>query len=156
VARKAGSRAERTAAITLLEDRLLTLIAMSRSGVRMAASAVHPDLAPVGLLLLRRIQRDGPMTPGVAAEKLHVDKSVISRQTRQLEDIGLVKVTVDRADRRNRVVALTSAAVKRLDAAAPSGLEQWADMVADWEIADLNRAVELAGKLVERGKEIQG
>ena len=69
-----------------------------------SAQQVHPDLQPAGYKLLSAITRLGTANAHVLAEMFDMDKSVVSRQIRMLEDLGLVETRIDGRDGRVRVL----------------------------------------------------
>jgi DNA-binding MarR family transcriptional regulator len=58
-------------------------------------------------MLLARLVTDGPARPSALSAGMGVDLSVVSRQVAALETAGLVGRTVDQADRRASVIAVT-------------------------------------------------
>jgi DNA-binding MarR family transcriptional regulator len=131
--------ADRVAVLDRLETDLMAISARTRAGLRLAAAAVHPELPPFGILLLRNLEQCGASTAGALATRLEVDKSVISRQTKQLEQLGFVKVTTSSADRRNRVITLTRKANARLEVLDPGGAIRLEARLHDWSTSDLRR-----------------
>src|ERR1700755_3345303 len=66
------------------------------------------DIHPLGVIA------QGPCRPGQVAEKLCLDRSVISRQVAALVDAGLVDRASDPDDGRAELVSLTDAGRERL------------------------------------------
>ncbi|PTL72876.1 MarR family transcriptional regulator [Rathayibacter caricis DSM 15933] len=95
-------------ALAEVEEQITALAVQVRSAVRDAAAAIDPSLPPFGLRLLRMLERCGPVHASVAAERLGVDRSAISRQVRQLAELDMVEMTVDPDDGRARFLALTA------------------------------------------------
>ncbi|WP_164863456.1 MarR family winged helix-turn-helix transcriptional regulator [Agromyces sp. LHK192] len=91
-------------------------IVFNRARVVWAESAkqVHPELQPAGYKLLASIVRIGPTNAHVLAEHLDMDKSAVSRQVRQLEDLALVESRADERDGRARVLVATPLAQQRV------------------------------------------
>jgi DNA-binding MarR family transcriptional regulator len=145
----AGIPADRLAVIGLLEARMAAVAGRTRAGLRDAARAVHPDLQPFAIVLLRQLEQHGPMPPGALATQLDVDKSVISRQTRHLERLGLAEVSIDPADRRNRVIALTPAGAGRLREVGPGGTIRVHSRLHAWDTADLVLFAGYLGRLLD-------
>jgi len=106
----------RDEALQEVEDSLRRLTELVRARMRAAAKDVDPALSLFGLKVLQLLKGVGPLHPGAAAERLMVDKSVISRQSRQLEDLGLIEVQPDPMDGRARLLVLTQAAKERVTA----------------------------------------
>lgn len=135
--------AEVQAGVAAVEQRLAQLMDRVRLAHRDLALAVDPAMPPFGLKILRLIERQGPLPSGRIAEALAVDPSAVSRQLRQLEDLGLAAAAVDPADRRARIIELTEEGERRLAALGPQR-EQLSRFLSTWEADDLQR---LAGYL---------
>ena len=94
-------------AIADVEDELNMLFSRIRTVWKESAQQVHPDLQPAGYKLLSAITRLGTTNAHVLAETFEMDKSVVSRQIRMLEDLGLVETRIDERDGRVRVLVAT-------------------------------------------------
>ena len=94
-------------AIADVEDELSMLFSRIRTVWKESAQQVHPDLQPAGYKLLSAITRLGTTNAHVLAESFEMDKSVVSRQIRILEDLGLVETRIDERDGRVRVLVAT-------------------------------------------------
>jgi DNA-binding MarR family transcriptional regulator len=145
--REVGIPEDRYAALVALEEGVTAVVAGAREGLRRQASSVHPDLPPSAIVVLRKLEEFGPMTPGALAARLQVANSAISRVTRQLGQLGLVKVTLGETDRRLRIIGLTPEAVARLKAVGPGGVAQLDDRLRDWETEDVLRLVGYLARL---------
>jgi DNA-binding MarR family transcriptional regulator len=69
--------------------------------------------------LLMSLNRPDPPTIGQVSDLLDVDRTTLTANLKPLERRGLVKVTVDRTDKRSRRLVLTAAGRARLIAALP-------------------------------------
>lgn len=127
-----------------LEEQLILLVQRTRTIWRDAGAAVHPDVPPIGYRLLIQLVKHGPSNPGRLADLLETDKSVVSRQARALEELGLVVVEPDPADGRGRLLQATEAACatvaetrrrarlqlgKGLDLLGPEEVERFTDLL---------------------------
>ncbi|MGB3374773.1 MAG: MarR family winged helix-turn-helix transcriptional regulator, partial [Microbacterium sp.] len=101
-------------AITRVERELGRLFARIRISWREAATTVHPDLQPLGYQVLVSILSGEATTAGAIVERLQTDKSAVSRQVRQLTELGLVESIRDPEDRRARTLAATDLAKERV------------------------------------------
>ena len=78
---------------------------------------------------------------------LEVDRSVISRQARQLEDLGLLELAADPADGRARFLAATPMAVERMSA-VPGADKSFISMrLAGWTEAELQQFTRFLARL---------
>ena len=62
---------------------------------------------------------DGPLSPGVIAERLIVTAATITTVLDTLERRGMVERTIDQADRRRQIVSITPAGRDAVDAFLP-------------------------------------
>ncbi|WP_104054472.1 MULTISPECIES: MarR family winged helix-turn-helix transcriptional regulator [unclassified Arthrobacter] len=133
----------RTKALHEVEENLRLLTETVRSRMRDAAKGIDPTLPLFGLKMLQLLKREGPLHSGAAADLLMVDKSVISRQSRQLEELGLIEVQADPRDGRARVLVLTPAAEERVGS-VQTGIMLDSHILDDWSAEELH---EFAGYL---------
>ncbi|MFT2817198.1 MarR family winged helix-turn-helix transcriptional regulator [Leifsonia sp. A12D58] len=150
----ATARAERRSendateqAIAELEEQMATLVGRVRLNLRDAALAIDPLLQPFGLKMLRMLSKSGPMHSGALADALFVDKSVISRQARALEELGFVETHPDPHDGRARIIALTPDAGKRIAAARASDKANTTNKLRQWPVEDLKQFADYIGRL---------
>lgn len=98
------------ATMARVEEQVVHLVKRTRSLWRVAAASVSPDLQPIGYRMLSHLVREGPSNPGRLVDLMETDKSVISRQARLLEELGLMSVDADPQDGRCRVFSATERA----------------------------------------------
>ncbi|SJN46673.1 Transcriptional regulator, MarR family [Microbacterium esteraromaticum] len=139
--------AELDQAVTRVEHELGRLFARIRIGWRDAAATVHPDLQPVGYQVLTSIANAGTTSAGAIIERLQVDKSVVSRQLRQLEQLGLVESIRDPDDRRARLLVVTDLAKERIALARAEYEGRIGDRLSGWSATDLEHFADLLGEL---------
>jgi DNA-binding MarR family transcriptional regulator len=133
----ATSADRHASAILTVEDSISTLARKLHLIVRNAATAVDPSLQPVSYRLLRTIQRCGTVQASVAADMLVVDRSVISRQVRQLEELGLVETRTDPDDGRARILALTDEGTRRMLSVNPTNRTIMHGLLSSWSAKEL-------------------
>jgi len=126
------------AGIAEVEEQMTALAARIRATTREAAARIHPELPPIGYKMLRVIRRCGAAHASAVADQLGVDRSVVSRQLRQLQDLGLVEVGGDAQDGRVRVLALTPAGRAGIDADNAEGGSRLIRGLGAWTRADLD------------------
>jgi DNA-binding MarR family transcriptional regulator len=90
-----------------------------RKATRRVSQLYDVVLEPSGLkttqrAILSHIFRSGTPLIGELAEALVMDRGALSHNLKPLERDGLVKITTDPDDRRNRIIALTAAGRARL------------------------------------------
>src|SRR6478752_1422937 len=101
-------------AIGDLQGHLNLIFARTRTLWRESAARIAPDLQVGGYKLLTFIERAGTANAHELAERFEMDKSVISRQVRMLEELGLIESRPDERDGRLRVLTPTPSACAAL------------------------------------------
>lgn len=133
--------------IAAVEEELRSLFVRVRAVWKEAAAAVHPELQPVGYKILSAVVRRGPMHAGAIAEALEIDKSVVSRQVRQLEALGLATSQPDPKDGRARIVEPTPVAVERVGRKSSRMQQQLYAQLRTWPAADVGELARLLARL---------
>ncbi|MDQ0642752.1 MarR family winged helix-turn-helix transcriptional regulator [Microbacterium murale] len=134
-------------AVSRVEHELGRLFARIRVSWREAAVTVHPDLQPLGYQVLTSIATGKATSAGAIIERLQTDKSAVSRQVRQLEELGLVESVPDPDDRRARLLVATELAQERVSIARARYEGRIGERLRTWSAADLEHFVELLGAL---------
>ncbi|AMB59573.1 MarR family winged helix-turn-helix transcriptional regulator [Microterricola viridarii] len=140
---------ETEAAIAEVEAQLGVLFARVRTIWKDGAHAVHPDLQPVGYKLLASLVRAGSCHAGALAEQLATDKSVISRQVKLMEELGLVVSAPDPTDGRARILTATPEAVEKINIIRDRNQAMLRSRLDDWTGDDLTRFATLLARLAE-------
>jgi DNA-binding MarR family transcriptional regulator len=99
------------------------------------------------LSLLQLVAAAPGIRPSDIAAAQGVHPSQVTRQVRELDSLGLVRVTADTADRRSCRVTLTSAGSDELQSLTEVGLDRFASFVADWEPEEVRMLTALLQKL---------
>ena len=134
-------------AVTRVEQELGRLFSRIRIGWREAAATVHPDLQPLGYQVLTSIATGKATSAGAIIERLQTDKSAVSRQVRQLEQLGLVESVPDPEDRRARVLVATELAQERVALARSRYEGRIGERLRNWTAADLDHFADLLAGL---------
>lgn len=101
-------------ALEELQGQLNLIFAKARLLWKDAAAAIHPDLQVSGYKLLTVIARSGGTSAHELSGRFDMDKSVISRQVRTLEELELIVSRPDEHDGRLRVLTATPKACAAL------------------------------------------
>jgi DNA-binding MarR family transcriptional regulator len=134
---------------TLLVQEYMSVLARRiRVDQKEAALAIDSRLTTFGHKLLVALRENGPMTASSAAERLDVDRSVVSRHLRPLTTLGLVTSAVDDRDGRMRLIALTELASVRLEDQERNELTRLQRALVDWSDDDLARFANYLGRLI--------
>jgi DNA-binding MarR family transcriptional regulator len=96
------------------QGHLNLIFARARSMWKETAARMHPELQPAGYKLLSFISRTGPTSAHQLAERFEMDKSMVSRQIRMLEEFDLIESRADERDGRLRVLTATPEASRML------------------------------------------
>jgi len=134
-------------AVARVEHELAGLFARIRVSWREAAVTVHPDLQPLGYQVLTSIATGKATSAGAIIERLQTDKSAVSRQVRQLEELGLVESVRDPEDRRARVLVATDLAQERVAAARARYEARLGERLRAWSADDLDHFADLLAAL---------
>jgi DNA-binding MarR family transcriptional regulator len=129
-------------AVADVEEQMADLGTRIRESMRDSAAAVDPALTPFGLKVVRLVARHGPVHAGRVADLLFVERSAVSRQVRQLEELGLIEVTPDPEDGRARFLAVTPHAVERIEAVGLTGRTVLRSALVSWSTEDLQQLSE--------------
>ena len=108
-----------------------------------SAEQVHPDLQPAGYKLLSAITRLGTTNAHVLAEMFEMDKSVVSRQIRMLEELGLVETRIDERDGRVRVLVATPKAFELVQGVRDRNQQRLRDVLVGRPEAELRSFADL-------------
>ena len=130
-------------AIADVEDELNMLFSRIRTVWKESAQQVHPDLQPAGYKLLSAITRLGTTNAHVLAETFEMDKSVVSRQLRMLEDLGLVETRIDERDGRVRVLVATPRAFELVQGVRDRNQQRLRDVLVGRPEAELRSFADL-------------
>lgn len=98
------------------------------------------------LRLLQAIALHEGSRPSELAELLGVDRSLVTRQLRDLEDEGKVAVSPDPRDGRAFVAELTEQGRQQITELTEYGLRRYESFVADWDPAEVRELTRLLWK----------
>jgi DNA-binding MarR family transcriptional regulator len=135
--------------IASVEEQLRLLFVRARAVWKEAAEAVHPDLQPVGYKVLSVIVRLGRAHARTIADVLELDKSVVSRQVKHLEALGLVVSVPDPDDGRARFIEPTPFAVSSVGERRSRLQQRFHSQLRTWSSDDLERLAALLARLTD-------
>lgn len=142
----AASR-ENDDAIAAVEEQFSVLFNTVSAGMRDRAARVHPELQPVGFKLLSTLVRTGPTHAGALAGMLSTDKSVVSRQVRALEELGLVERRTDPQDRRASYLVATIDAIEKVNEVRAGDQQLLYSNLRKWDRAEVEQLAELLARV---------
>lgn len=148
-AKNAGNADAVSVAIAEVEEQMAALIGHVRASLRAAALSIDPALQPFGLKILRILVANGAMHASKLADVLFVDRSIISRQAKHLQELGLVELQTDPDDGRARFVAVTELGTQRLSAVRAGDTLAIFGHMNTWPVEDLQKFTGYLKKLTE-------
>lgn len=148
----AADTATADAAIASVEEQFAIMFAGVKVRMRDRARAVHPELQPVGYTILTTLTLSGPTHAGALAELLGTDKSIISRQARLLEQLGLLEREPDPADGRATFLKATADAVRRVAEVHAQQRELLYEGLRGWDVNDLEQLSRLLARINSLGR----
>jgi DNA-binding MarR family transcriptional regulator len=98
------------------------------------------------LRLLQAVAMHEGSRPSELAEQLGVDRSLVTRQLRDLEDEGKVAVRPDPRDGRAFVAELTDKGRQQVAELTEFGMRRFESFVADWDPAEVSEFTRLLWK----------
>ena len=101
-------------ALADFQGQLNLIFAKARLLWKDSAARIDPELHVTGYKLLTFLDGAGASSAHELAERFEMDKSVISRQVRMLEELGLIESRPDERDGRLRVLTPTPTACAAL------------------------------------------
>lgn len=146
-----GAKLQRDIITQELGTELNALIIASRAVMAETVACFQPPISGSAFQVLQWLNAFGPANAGRIAEALVMDRSAVSRLTKQLGQFGLAEARPDERDGRGVVYALTEAGhAKAADAIARKG-NLFEMRIAQWQDADLVHLTRLLRKLNGRG-----
>lgn len=139
---------ERDTTIRLLYEGLAFVSRQSRE----LGALLHPELPLVAHSLLMFIDTEPEPRAVDVATAYGLEKSTVSRQIAQLEEVGLVRRAGERPGRRGQVLELTDEGAQTLERAVVSSQTTLAAHLREWDDADLEDLSRLLGRFVETSR----
>ncbi|WP_345750958.1 MarR family winged helix-turn-helix transcriptional regulator [Microbacterium rhizophilus] len=149
------------ASIDELEVAFASLGPLIKAWRNSVASSFHPDLRPGAWLVLRTVL---PSAQGKAAAPVPVseiiaetqlDKSVVSRQLRDLKEHGFVTLRRSDSDARVFLVEPTAEALERQAAMKRAARAGYRRVFREWDDADIATLTRLLGRLSQSAHHLQ-
>lgn len=134
--------------VSAVEEQLGLMVRSFKQFWIRAAADLHPQIQPLGYGVLVLLTKGGPQPMAAVADRMNVDKAVLSRQVRLLIDLGLVEIEPDPQDGRARILQVrpdVAAAVveQRRRGTSPVHAE-----LASWSGDDLSTFSAMLGRLL--------
>jgi len=136
-------------AVAAVEEQFRLIFTRARAALREHAERIHPALQPVGYKIVDMLARRGPLHAREVAEYLAIDKSLVSRTVKQLEELGLVSRRSDPDDGRACFLEVTHATRQRVAEVRAADQRLLQERMAEWSPGQVVLLAELLEKLNE-------
>ncbi|MGN6608096.1 MAG: MarR family winged helix-turn-helix transcriptional regulator [Jatrophihabitans sp.] len=124
------------------DDVVALVQAFAKLKQQFMAAAAH-DVEWSSRMVLRALDREGPLRAGALAERMEADPSTISRQVAALVRDGLVERRADPDDGRASLLVLTPKATEVLVEHEELRKQHFGRLVADWSDEELQTFADL-------------
>ncbi|OUB34388.1 hypothetical protein BK708_05845 [Bacillus thuringiensis serovar yunnanensis] len=98
-------------------------------------------------LLMKKLEKEGPLPISVIANFFKVNASTISRQIQSLKSNGWVTSFSDKNDARVNLVTLTNEGINMLMVTKIKRMEVYSDLLSNWSEEDIQTLATLLSKL---------
>lgn len=132
-----GTQPGALGALRLVELEVGVLLRRARRAVVERAQSVHPDLQPVGYLVLAQVEADGPVRGSSLCGVLELDKAAVSRSVQHLLELGLVDRTPDPEDGRATLLSASDEGRRRIRDVDVDRRTALGERFAGWQEGDL-------------------
>ncbi len=150
---RAADAEEAGAAVDALEAAFRRITQVAKRSIRSTAASIHPELRAAGWVVFTVVNRgcpDGrPVTVGEIIAETNMDKSVVSRQLRSLNEWGLVEMSRSESDARVVVVQPTELARERFRGVRERQRDVYKTILSTWSKDDLGKLEELLNRLAD-------
>lgn len=133
----------RVDAVRALEVEFTSLATRYRRIIAERAERLSPGMHPGTFKVFTVIARHAPVTLSWLVDELSVDKGQLSRAVRELERLDLVERAPDPDDGRSSLISPTVDGLERLANARAPRERLLGDVLADWQLDDIQRLTQL-------------
>jgi len=99
-----------------IETQMALLMRLGEATRRSTGGPPHRALDRAAYVILRQLEKDGPLNVSVLAAALNLDGSTVTRQVTALQNDGLIERRRDPNDGRGTVIAATALGLEQVDA----------------------------------------
>jgi DNA-binding MarR family transcriptional regulator len=140
-------------AATTGQQLLLVLMTIGR---RLRSRIGASDLDPSSVFVLHHVAERAPLRLSELARCIRLDSSTVSRQVKNLEDLGYLERSGDPLDRRASRLRLTDQGRAVLDEAMRARAALVDSATADWSVQDRAQLTTLMTRLIESLDRVAG
>lgn len=143
-----ASEPSRERDVARVETSLQRLGAMGRRAGRFQATRAHLGMQPAGLMVFRAVILGEPISVAGIIAETGADKSVVSRQLRDLRQWGLVQMQRSEEDARMMIVRATPVGRERAEEVRSALRRRFHDALREWNEDEIETLAEMLDRLV--------
>jgi len=119
-----------------IETQMALLMRLGEATRRSTGGPAHRALDRAAYVILRQLEKDGPLNVSVLAAALNLDGSTVTRQVTALQKDGLIERRRDPKDGRGTVIAATPLGLQQVDAVRQARRVVYGAVLKDYSDAD--------------------
>ena len=119
-----------------IETQMALLMRLGEATRRSTGGPAHRALDRAAYVILRQLEKDGPLNVSVLAAALNLDGSTVTRQVTALQTDGLIERHRDPKDGRGTVIAATPLGLRQVEAVRQARREVYGAVLKDYSDAE--------------------
>lgn len=132
-----------------IETQMALLMRLGEATRRSTGGPAHRALDRAAYVILRQLEKDGPLNVSVLAAALNLDGSTVTRQVTALQKDGLIERRRDPKDGRGTVIAATALGLQQVDAVRQARRVVYGAVLKDYSEADRRELAVVLERFVE-------
>jgi DNA-binding MarR family transcriptional regulator len=132
-----------------IETQMALLMRLGEATRRSTGGPAHRALDRAAYVILRQLEKDGPLNVSVLAAALNRDGSTVTRQVTALHKDGLIERRRDPKDGRGTVIAATALGLQQVDAVRQARRVVYGAVLKDYSEADRRELAVVLERFVE-------
>lgn len=134
-----------------VEQELCTLLRRARAMSAELGRQVHPDLDPEAYGLLVGIHDRSLARASELAGHFGLGKATVSRQLKELAELGLIEREPDPDDRRAHILVLTEEGRRRMEHTRAARRKRWHALLGTWPLDDVRLLADILARFNRMG-----
>ena len=119
-----------------IETQMALLMRLGEATRRSTGGPAHRALDRAAYVILRQLEKDGPLNVSVLAAALNLDGSTVTRQVTALQRDGLIERHRDPKDGRGTVIEATPLGLQQVEAVRQARREVYGAVLKDYSDAE--------------------
>jgi len=119
-----------------IETQMALLMRLGEATRRSTGGPAHRALDRAAYVILRQLEKDGPLNVSVLAAALNLDGSTVTRQVTALQQDELIERHRDPKDGRGTVIAATPLGLRQVEAVRQARREVYGAVLKDYSDAE--------------------